>query len=206
MIKKMYSAIGKLMYWVFYFTKKFFDWLNLQDYKSKHVEVLFKDGVLKINYLEHEELVKKSEKEIKTYQKKNSPQKTIEKALRLAVSGCVFVVFQSEEDDDKFIQFWTSRGNLKHDFPMSKTNGLLPYRLTIIGLLANMEFVKKSFIVEKSGFLPTRDHYFWVNKDQDLVKINAKFHKDYELAAKYTYLALKKVLKVNPKKIKIIFG
>ncbi len=182
-------------------------WSQEQNFKGKHVSISFGGGILEATVTEHRDYTEALEKQIKVLQKTHKPREVIKYALKQAIDGCNFVIFQAKDNENRFIQFWTGKGKLDHDFPMSKSNGLHPYRLAITGLLTNLNFVKKSLLDERFQTFTRYGRYFWLEKeDKDLWHLKAKFHRDLNLCTKYTYHALKKVLKANPKKIVIKIG
>src|SRR3989338_4175357 len=182
-------------------------WSQEQNFKGKHVSISFGGGTLKATITDHRDYTEALEKQIKALQKTHKSREVIKYALKQAIDGCNFVTFEAKDNENRFIQFWTRKGKLDHDFPMSKSNGLRPYRLAITGLLTNLDFVKKSLLDERFQTFTRYGRYFWLEKeDKNLWRLKAKFDKNLDLCTKYTYFALKNVLKVNPKKIVIKIG
>lgn len=201
--KKAYEVLFSIIYKGYYVYRKTKEWLEIEDFYRKHINVKVVGGSIRITFQDHPEYIAELNQTIKRLQKKKKPENVIKFALEQSIKGCNFVIFQKKDDENKFIQFWTARGKLDHDFPMSESNGLHLYRLSIIGLLSEMGFVNREVKAEVKTFHPYK-YYFWIEKeDDDLWRVKANFHKDLKSAKEYTINALKNVLKTDIRNLEI---
>lgn len=201
------KVILKILYPLYLLILKISEWLQYEEFKKKHVSINLKNGQLKLVMVEHKDFAEEAQKRIRKYQKTHSPKQTIQYALKQALTGCNFIIFQDNDNENRFIQFWTSKGKLDHDFPMSESNGLHPYRLQITGYLANLGFVNDKVLSKYYQTFKGYKRKYWLDKtDNDLWTIKAKFNKEIGLARKYTHYSLKQILGVNLSKILIKIG
>lgn len=183
-------------------------WYDQQNYLKKHVSASIKGGKISFTITEHRNFTEQIENKIKKLQQSLSLKKVISRSLTKALTGCNFVVFREGNNDRKFIYIHTSNGKLSHHFVMSKEDNYKSNRLALIGLLSELNFVKKELLEEQFvPFLPFKSYKYsyWQEKEENIAVIRANFHKNIDLCTKYVYSALTEVLKINPKQITIKF-
>jgi hypothetical protein len=203
MLQKALNDMGINIY-IFYLKIRY--WLRLQEFKRKHISISFKDGKVEVVIMSHDRCISKLKKRIRLYRKKHSFKETIKQSLIWGMKDCFFIVFESK-DEKKFVQFLTDRGKLNFLLPMSRRNGFERYRLALLGLLSEFNFVRKDLLDDKFPSFRRYKYFFSIDgEEKGYCALKAKFGKNCDLAAEYAYRALNEVMKVKPEDMKVDFG
>lgn len=112
------------------------------EWSKKHLSFVREGVKFKLIVKSHDDFVAEIQEKIDSFKKKDKEEKYIKYALEQALGGCMYIVISKGE---KFVQFWTGRGKLDFDFPMVKDNENKKYYYQVMGLLADMGFVRNTF-------------------------------------------------------------
>lgn len=176
------------------------------DFNRKHLIVSLDNGKFSVSFLKHEDFVGQTEEKIRQYQEENGFEKTIEFALKEAIRGCNFIIFQDTGNKKRFLQFWTGKGKVELDFPILKTNGLKKYKYSILGLLALSGFADGSVPQPSILSFSSRSsyYYFYISEVEGMEDIKASFRHSFNLAANFTQKVFKEIYKTDFDNISII--
>jgi hypothetical protein len=143
--------------------------------------------------------------EIAKYRGKRWGKKFIKFVLEQALSGCNFVIIES---DNVFCQFWTARSKLEMDIPLVRGNGLKKYYYTVIGLLTDMNYFKYPFTrTGLSTALNVPEHFtFRVDEEDDFTKITGYFDNRIDQAVEFVDRLFREVYEVKSKELEIKVG
>lgn len=185
---------SKIIYWLYltYWKIKRYFWES--NFTKKHIIFGFINGKFHISTVEHEDFIVEAQKKINSFDCKNRID-FIKQSLVESLGGCNFIIISPENDDNKFVQFWTADHKLKLNFWSNKTNGLKKYYLPIVGLLSESGFVNDE-IERYSGSM-----VYKVEKGKDHISVDADFRNNLDLASKFTEAVFKSVYKIGKSKL-----
>jgi len=185
---------SKIIYWIYLTYCKIKRYFWESNFTKKHLSFGIVNGKLQITSSEHEDFINSVQKKINKINQKNLSD-FIKLSLEEGLGGCNFIIFSSEKDNGKFVQFWIAEHKLKFNFWANKSNRLKKYYLSIIGLLSESGFVNND-IEKYSGRM-----VYKLEKEKDHVSVDANFQKDLESASKFTVAVFKDVYKIGPQKL-----
>lgn len=175
---------------------KGFNWLIIQYYRvksyvfwgefeKKHFLLEKKGSQIRLMIKNHVDFIEEVRGNIDSFKKKKDEEKYIKYALEQALGGCVYIVISKGE---KFVQFWTGRGRLDYDFPIKKGNSNKKYYYQVLGLLADMDFVRDSFVPSNMpSFTGIKPNYSYKVEDDGKMKtITAYFKRMVPEATEFT--------------------
>jgi len=202
------KLLAEFIYWVKWQISCFKTYVFMGDFRKKHISISREGYQLKLTVKNHHPFIREKQRLIKKYLKTHTEEESIRFALKEAIDGCTCVDFTK---DNKSVHFWLTRGNL--DFFL--THGLLsefkPYRkyhYSVIGLLAEFDFVKDTFgsSVLPSIFSAPRHYIYKIEDHLVYKKITGYFHKRVDQATEFTMKLFKEVYKVKKGKLKVEVG
>lgn len=164
-------------------------------FSKKHIAFGLVNGKMQITTFGHKDFINSIQKELNKLSKKLERIKLIRMALEKSISGCNFIIFSFEYNENKFVQFWTENHQLKYNFYANKNNRLKKYYLSILGLLAESGFVDYNNPEYKGKMT------FKVKKGKDCVSIDANFKKDLNLAVEFTERVFRDIYKIKKNKL-----
>lgn len=177
------------------------------DFYRYHITMKRKNGKLKITVMKHYDLVDAKYKRMERYMVKHSHRDFIKFSLRQALNGCNHIIFQIDEDDHRFVQFWTRRKFLYMDYTLPQKERIKLYKNKIITLLKNYHFkqIDHVYIPKNNGQSKDGLYYSITKMDRGPV-INANFQTDLELATEFTLKMFTDIYKLNPEELNILMG
>ncbi|MCL4384564.1 hypothetical protein M1116_03860 [Patescibacteria group bacterium] len=195
-----------------HFPKLWAAWL-MSDFYRKHITIKYSDGKIRLQMIQHYDLVQVIYQRIFSYRAKHSYKEFINYSLRQATDGCNHIIFLINEEDPRFVQFWTRKNILYLDFPMLPKNGLAIYKQEIIDLLKSYGFKRTKDALFPETNRTKTSLYYSVGpgsgvrepKDDSLV-ISANFLTDVDLATEVTIRILNGILGVKPEEVDILMG
>lgn len=204
-MKDLWNYLDKAFVWCLRTARKFSIYIHQGVYTKKHVFLEKDNGTLKLRVLEHEEFLEEKEKQLKVFKNKNNEVEYIRHAMELALDGCNFVIFIKGE---KFVQFWTSRKKLDYNFPVSKGNDNEKYFLATLGLLSDMDFVRRDLMdIHFSMFENDPKPYKYViDRESPADRITGYFNGRVDQATEFTQRMFREVYKCDKEKLKINLG
>lgn len=203
-MKTIEKYFYKGVYWIFDIYYRLRNYVFRGEYSKKHIIFRKEGSQLKVSLVNHDDFVEEKQKKIDDFKKKENEAKYIQFALEQAIDGCNYVIFSKGK---YFVQFWTSRGKLDFDFFVNKVNGNKKYYYQVMGLLAEMDFVKNTFAPSGLTFTdPSKYNKYKVEVEGDLKKITGYFKKEVGLATDFTMMMFKEIYKAKKGNLKIELG
>lgn len=204
-MKTVEKNLLKIAFYIFDLYDRLKSYIFRGDYNKKHIIFQKDGGQIKVSFKSHDDFVEEKQEKIDGFGKKTNEAKYIQFALEQAIDGCNYIIFSKGE---KYVQFWTSRGKLDFEFLASKVNGNKKHYYSVMGLLAEMDFVRDSFVPSQ---IPTftsvsQNHVYKVESVGDLKKITAYFKKRVEQATEFTVMMFKQIYKTKKGNLKIEVG
>lgn len=174
------------------------------EYSKKHIIFQKEGSQIKISIKSHDEFVEEKQAKIDNFKKRENEAKYIQFALEQAIDGCNFIIISKGE---LFVQFWISRGRLDFDFPINTVNGNKKYYYQVIGLLADMDFVRNTFAPSGLTFTDSSKYNkYKVEVVGGLKKITGYFKKRVAQATDFTVIMFKEIYKSRKEEVKIEVG
>lgn len=203
-MKTVEKYFYKGAYWIIDQYYRLKNYVFRGEYSKKHIIFQKEGSQLKISFISHDDFVKEKQKKIDDFKKKENEAKYIEFAFEQAIEGCNYVIFSKGE---KYVQFWTGRGKLDFEFLADKVSGNKKYYYQMMGLLADMDFVRNTFAPSGLTFTePSKYNKYKVESVGDLKKITAYFKKRVGSATEFTMMMFKEVYKTKGGDLKIEVG
>lgn len=204
-LKFVFEGLRKIHVWIATLIYKVRQFMADGEWTKQHFSFVKEGNKFRFVVKSHEEFVSDVEFAIDKYKGKRWGKKFIKFVLEQALSGCNFVIFES---DGLFVQFWTAKGRLEMDIPLIKGNGLRKYYYTVMGLLTDMNYFKYPFT--RTGiptFLKVPEHYtFRVDEMDDFTKITGYFGKRTDQAVEFVGRMFREVYEVKSKLLEIKVG
>lgn len=188
-----------------YIWPKGFEMWMMSDFYRKHITVKYGQGKMKMVVIQHYDLVRAIYRRIYKYKAKHNYKEFISYSLRQAMKGCNHIIFLIDEEDGRFVQYWTRRKILYLDFPMFGANSLAVHRSEVINLLKNLGFKKVKDCLEYKSIVQNPRFYSLRDCPEGEV-INANFLTNVELATDFTIELLNNIQKVEPELVDILMG
>jgi len=177
------------------------------DFYRYHITFKRKNGKFKITAIKHDDLVDAKYKRIFKYRAKHCYKEFISFSLRQAMNGCNYIIFLIDEEDNRFVQFWTRENILYMDFPMFYTTSLAFYEKQVVKLLKKYGFKKIDDALTPIDEEKTKEgRYYSTNLENRGKSINANFFTNVELATEITIKILNGILDVKPDDVNISMG
>lgn len=203
-MKTIEKYLYKGTYWIIDQYYRLRSYVFRGEYGKKHIIFQKEGSQIKISLVNHDDFVEEKQKKIDDFKKKENETKYIQFALEQAIDGCNYIIISKGE---LFVQFWISRGNLDFDFPINTVNGNRKYYYQVMGLLADMDFVRNTFTPSVLIFMdPPKYNRYKVESVGDLKKITGYFKKRVGSATDFTMMMFKEVYKAKKGKLKIEVG
>lgn len=169
--------------------------------RKKHILIQKEGGQIKIVVKDHVEFVREKQEMINEYAKKRNENACIENAFEVAVDGCNMIFF----DKDKYsLAYWIKGGRIQLDLSLSKRGGTMKYFYPILGVLADMGFVRSDFVT--SGLTmtnPPKYNKYKVEKIRGGVRICGFFERWPGGAADFTKTVFNEIYKAKKGEMKI---
>lgn len=204
-LRLVFVSLRKIHVWIATLIYKVRQFMADGEWTKQHFSFVKEGNKFRFVVKSHEEFVSDVEIAIASYKGKRCGKKFISFVLEQAMSGCNFVIFES---DGLFVQFWTAKGRLEMDIPLVKGNGLKKYYYAVIGLLTDMNYFKYPFT--RTGmptFLKVPEHYtFRVDEVDDYTKITGYFDKRTDQAVEFVDRLFSEVYEVKGRSLKISVG
>ncbi|KKQ48878.1 MAG: hypothetical protein US68_C0022G0008 [Candidatus Shapirobacteria bacterium GW2011_GWE1_38_10] len=175
------------------------------EFDKKHIIFQKEGSQYRIMIKSHGVFTIEKLKIIEAFKNKKSEKQYIKFALEQALGGCNYIVINKGK---YYVQFWTSRGHLDYNFPMIRRSGNRPYYYQMIGLLAEMDFVRDSFVPSSIPTFTgvTKNFTYKVDKNDELSRITGYFCKRVDQATEFTLRMFNEIYKIKKGKLKIEVG
>ncbi len=170
-------------------------YFHFGNFRKKHFTFGIVNGKLQITSTNHEDFITAIQKKINKLAKNKNQKNFIKLALKETLTGCNFIIFSPNGENNKFIQYWTESHQLKFNFYVNKENKLKKFYYPLLGLLAECGYVD-SKIEQYRGSL-----FYKVDKNKDFISIDVNFRNDVDLATNFTYFLFRKIYKIKGKKL-----
>ena len=161
-----------------------------------------KDGnSIRLVIKNHDEFAEGVQNRIDNFKDKKDEMKYITYALEKALTGCIYIVFLRGK---KSVEFWAYRGKLEFTFSIDKKNGNKKYYYSVLGLLAEMDFVSNTFVPEQVFFVKTKPYHTYKMEYSGGTKtISGRFHKMAPEAALFTMKMFEEIYKDKKSELEI---
>lgn len=187
-----------------YFPEVYEAWI-MSDFYRKHLTIKYGDGKIRVEMIQHYDLINAKYRRIFKYKAKHSYKEFINFSLRQAINGCNHIIFLINETDNRFVQFWTRKNILYMDFPMLPTNGMQIYQDQILDLLKSygLKKTKDSFTHKTKS---TNTWYYSMESECGGIAIHANFLTNIDLATEITIKILNGILGIKPEEVDLLMG
>ncbi len=191
----------RVLSWVFKSINWVKDYVFWGEMRKKHILIQKNGGQIKIVVKDHVQFVVEKQMAIDEYAKKRNENACIENAFELAVDGCNMIFF----DKDKYsLAFWIKGGRIQLDLTLGKKAGTMKYFYPVLGVLADMGFVRSDFVT--SGLTmtnPPKYNKYKVDKTRGGVRICGFFERWTGGAADFTKTVFNEIYKAKKGEMKI---
>jgi hypothetical protein len=204
-VKFLFEGLRKILVLVSNLIFRIQAYVHSGEWTKQHISFVKEGNKIRFVVKSHDDFVDEVEIEIAKYKGKRWGKKFIKFVLEQALSGCNFVLIES---DNVFVQFWTGRSRLEMDIPLVKGNGLRKYYYTVIGLLTDMNYFKYPFT--RTGIptiLKVPEHFtFRVDEEEGFTKVIGYFDKRTDQAVEFVDRLFREVYEVKNKVLEIKVG
>jgi len=202
------KTVEKYLYRAFYWMVNQYYWVKVfifrGEFQKKHILIQRNGSQIKLVIKNHPEFVSEKQEAINAFKKKDNEKKLIRFALEQAIDGCNYVVFSKENN---YVQFWTSGGKIRFDFPLNKLNKYRKYYYQVLGLLADNDFVRNTFAPSGLTFTdPAKYNKYKIDTNIALTTIEGYFGKMIDKATDFTELMFKEIYKSKKERLEIKVG
>jgi len=201
-LKKYFYKIAFLIFDLYYWVKNY---VLRGEFEKKHIVFQKEGSQFKLVIKSHEDFVEEIQERIDDFKQKGDEEEYIKYALEQALEGCVYIIISKGE---RFVQFWTGRGRLDFDFQVKNNKTFKPYYYQIIGMLADIDFVRDSFVPSPfptiTGIKPS--HTYKIEESGDIKTITGYFNKLIPEASVFTLKVFEEIFKEKKGKLEIKVG
>jgi len=168
----------KIYWWVWSRYYDFVYFISAGDYMKKHI-VIQRDGMaIKIRIKNHPEFVSEVKKKIDKLSKKDT-QRYVEKVFGL-VNGCNQLIFKKYKHE---LRFMLNHNRFVFYRIQPRTNIYKSNYLAMIGLLADMNFIKNDLYVSALQDNRPKHYIYKIKENSSYHLIEANFKKDAKQVA-----------------------
>lgn len=199
-MKKM-DIFDRMMSWIFRRYYRLKNYLFWGEMKKKHLIFKKEGNRIQIMIKGHEQFVAEKQVLINEFQKKRNENATIEYAFDQAVDGCNMIFF---EKDRYGMGFWVKGKNIQLSISLHKRSGTTKYFYPLLGVLADMGFVRSDFAPSGLTISKPAPYYkYKVEKTLGGIDINGYFGRWTGGAADFTKTMFNEVFKAKKGVMKI---
>ncbi len=204
-MKPVKKYLLKIILWIYERYCQLKSFIRQGDYEKKHF-LFQKDGSrVTVSMKSHHDFIDEVQEAIDRFEHRNNNEEYVKYALGQAIGGCAHIIISR---GDRSVIFWTARGKLEFIFQVKTEKSFRPYYFQIIGMLADIDFVRDSLAptIFSSIIRFKANRTYEVDEAGDTKSITGYFNKMIPEASKFTMQVFEDVFGVNRGKLKISVG